>query len=216
MKTKLYNIFNKWSEEGTIWLYSDPHFGDVEHGIAFRTISSDKQVKNINSKVGKKDTIIFLGDIGDAEYIKKIRGYKVLIKGNHDLGNSHYQRQIFARSIEHWGELKLLPDEYIKNNYIMYDNKLFDEVYEGPLFISKNILLSHEPIDYPYAMNIHGHDHGNKYQRDDTHINICAEFINFTPVSLDELMKNGNKAKDIHRDTIDKAIERKIEKVGKI
>ena len=207
MKTKLYNIFNKWSEEGTIWLYSDPHFGDVEHGIAFRTISSDKQVKNINSKVGKKDTIIFLGDIGDAEYIKKIRGYKVLIKGNHDLGNSHYQRKSYVKGLAE--NKKLEPDEYVIRGYIMYDNHLFDEVYEGPLLISKNILLSHEPIDYPYAMNIHGHDHGNKYQQDDTHINICAEFINFTPVSLDELMKNGNKVKDIHRDTIDKAMEEK-------
>jgi calcineurin-like phosphoesterase family protein len=55
-------------------------------------IDDDEQIKRINSKVGKKDTIIFLGDIGDATQITRVRGYKVLICGNHDKGRQYYEQ----------------------------------------------------------------------------------------------------------------------------
>ena len=88
----MYNLFNeKWCKQ-TIWLISDTHFGDEElrAGIPGRP-TDDELVKMINSKVGKKDTIIHLGDVGDVEFMKKIRGYKVLICGNHDAGATNYE-----------------------------------------------------------------------------------------------------------------------------
>ena len=87
MVTGLYNIFNTLWGMQTIWLYSDPHFGDTEEESGLINKPTDaEQVKRINSKVGRKDTIIFLGDIGDPSWLKGIRGYKVLITGNHDTG----------------------------------------------------------------------------------------------------------------------------------
>ena len=93
MLSSLYKPFQKWSELGTIWVISDPHLSDPEMvHLRKNYIGDEEQIKRINSKVGKKDTIIFLGDIGNIELIKQIRGYKVLIMGNHDSGATNYLR----------------------------------------------------------------------------------------------------------------------------
>ena len=69
MNINLYPCFKHWlSTEGNknnaIWFYSDPHFADTEMPyIRKNYIGDEEQVKRINSKVGKNDTIIFLGDI---------------------------------------------------------------------------------------------------------------------------------------------------------
>lgn len=181
MIESLYAPFQKWTETGTLWIYSDPHFADPEMvHLRKNYIGDDEQIARINSKVGRKDTIIFLGDIGDEEKIRKIRGYKVLIMGNHDKGATKYE-------------------------------ELFDEVYSGPLFISEKLLLSHEPISLTFAYNIHGHDHSNWDAGMKHHMNVCAEHIDYTPVNLTRLLKRGllSKVESIHRVTIDGATSRK-------
>lgn len=92
------------------------------------------------------------------------------------------------------------------------DNGLFDEVYGGPLFISDKIILSHEPIDLPFALNIHGHKHdcaGFHYVNNQ--YNVCANCIDYIPVSLGKIIKDGvlRGVPSIHRATIDRATERK-------
>lgn len=93
----LYDIFKHWSEKGTCWLISDTHFNDEELYVGTKKIEradADEYVKLINSKVGRKDVLIHLGDVGDLEAMKKVRGYKVLIMGNHDTGVTKY-KEIF-------------------------------------------------------------------------------------------------------------------------
>lgn len=87
----VYDLFNtKWCNQ-TVWIFSDTHFGDKDIKKAYPNRPSDEElVKRINSKVGRKDTLILLGDIGDVEYAKQLRGYKVLIAGNHDAGLTNY------------------------------------------------------------------------------------------------------------------------------
>lgn len=88
----LYKCFQHWSANGAVWLYSDPHFGDSDCKLMDPNWPNpDEQVKRINAKVGRKDTLILLGDVGDIEYAAKLRGYKVLICGNHDMGHSKYE-----------------------------------------------------------------------------------------------------------------------------
>lgn len=211
MIKSLYKIFQHWSKNGSVYLYSDPHFGDWE-SYTFRGLTTNKtkeeldqfQVDNINKVVHKSDTIVFLGDIGDPNLLKKIRGYKVLITGNHDKGSSIYE-------------------EY------------FDEIYTGCLTISDRIILSHEPIENcpPFLFNIHGHDHSGRdfttyvlkdYDADMScsemtknyltciknyklnKLNLCAEWINYTPISLADVIKSGvlTNISTIHRDYLDK------------
>lgn len=217
MKKFLYDtLAERWYRGGAIYLYSDSHFGDEEmYKIRFpynSPLTKEKikeldewQIKNINARVGKNDTIIFLGDVGDLNCLKKIRGYKILIMGNHEKGASNYKRVIRKITIFNSEELS---DE---NHARVEDNHLFDEVYEGPLMISDRIILSHEPMDLPqYLYNIHGHDHA----RSDTgknHMNVCAEHINYTPISFTGLLKNGllKDVESIHRIIIDRATNKK-------
>lgn len=233
MIKSLYSPFRKWTEKGTLWVYSDPHFSDPDMvELRKNYIGDDEQIARINSKVGKNDTIIFLGDIGNEEMIRKIRGYKVLIMGNHDKGASKYKRirarttfdrdqytrdEIYDIASEKYPGWKIDIDEYYNLStapfevwVVKADNGLFDEVYEGPLFIAEKLILSHEPIDLPYAFNIHGHDHSN-WHTGDRHLNVCAEHIDYTPVNVNRLLKNGltSKVDSIHRMTIDRAVMKK-------
>lgn len=213
MVNHLYDIFKHWTyvdglHKNSVYLIGDPHFGDEEmKTLRTNYISDDEQVKRINSKVGRNDTIVFLGDIGDLEFIKKIKGYKVLIMGNHDKGASNYKRTYqtgHLEPLENGGNLYVTDTE---------DNHLFDEVYEGPLMINDRVILSHEPIfpTIPFLFNIHGHVHNKNYKGDDHHLNVCAEAIDYTPINLINFIKSGNISHidSIHRLTIDGAVKRK-------
>lgn len=179
MYKHLYDSFKHWYHGGSIYFYSDPHFADLEtQKLTHDYISDDEQVKMINSKIGKNDTLVILGDIGDKTYLKKIRGYKVLILGNHDAGATTYKDFV-------------------------------DEIYEGALMISDKIILSHEPVNFDYCFNIHGHDHSG-WHKSPMRLNVCAEHINHTPVSLKSIVESGilQRVPSIHREAIDKARKR--------
>ena len=234
----LYKCFDKWSEKGTVWIISDMHFDDkdLEHAVPGRP-SAEEMVKMINSKVGKNDTLICLGDVGNANYVRQLKGYKVLIMGNHDKGRSNYEYCWWTE----WFD----QDEYTKEQaleemrkmypnckYTVYENwsfhqpfesweitaenMLFNEVYEGPLMISEKLILSHEPIDVSWAFNIHGHDHSQPAS-DKRHFNVCADVINYTPINFNQWMKQGylSKIETIHRSTIDKATEKKKKRTSR-
>ena len=232
----LYKMFDHWHKEGTLYIYSDPHFDDAElaAGVANRP-SAEEQVKMINAKVGKKDTIVFLGDIGNVEWIKKIRGYKVLIMGNHDSGRTNYERQMttqfFSKELYIKEQvLDLMKTVHPNCRYsveerkqlgsffeVSADNMLFDEVYEGPVMIGEKLILSHEPVDIPWAFNIHGHIHDSKHKNDKRHFNVCSDAIGYVPINMNQWMKQGylSHIENIHRTVIDKATERKKKRGGR-
>ena len=88
----IYDNFQHWFEGGSVYVYSDPHFSDEEMKYIRRNyIGDDEQIERINKVVHKNDTIIFLGDIGNENLIKKIKGRKILIMGNHDKGKTAYK-----------------------------------------------------------------------------------------------------------------------------
>lgn len=91
----LYDCFQHWGEKNAVWVISDTHFGDKDIQKAFPNRPSDEElIKNINQKVGKTGTLLLLGDVGDIECAKQLKGYKVLICGNHDAGAANY-KEIF-------------------------------------------------------------------------------------------------------------------------
>ena len=91
----LYNCFQHWGNRNAVWAISDTHFGDKDIQKAFPNRPSDEElIKNINQKVGKNGTLLLLGDVGDIECAKQLKGYKVLICGNHDAGAANY-KEIF-------------------------------------------------------------------------------------------------------------------------
>ena len=179
---QLYDIFReRWEQFQTAHIISDTHFGDKDLQANIKDRPNDEDyVKLINSKVGKNDLLICLGDVGDNEYARRLKGYKILIAGNHDAGMSNYK-------------------------------DVFDEVYAGALIVGEKLILSHEPVDVPWAFNIHGHVHHGEPMSDNRHFNVCGEARKcYEPVNLNQFMKAGFMAKiqTIHRDTIDKATKR--------
>lgn len=230
MILSLYEKFRPWSQKGSVYIFSDPHFADSDCKIMDPNwISPAEQVDRINKLVYPTDTLIILGDIGDVSYVSKLRGYKVLIMGNHDTGADNYKRKVSLVNANYTREE---ATDAIKNNVIDFvkaddsehgwlgykDNHLFDEVYEGPLFIGEKILLSHEPVFLPYVLNIHGHDHNGVLSCPEGchHINVAANVCGYTPVNLGKLIKKGalSKVPSIHRITIDDAVERKSKRLA--
>lgn len=244
MKKGLYNnIADRWIGPKTtmVYVYSDPHFGDEEISkVRFSQLTVEEadeyQIKQINAKVGRFNTLVLLGDIGDLECVKRLKGYrKILIMGNHDEGNAaNYERVIDeittfnSENLTEQDRAEILanadrimkdPAEVEKLGFVRHfrqkveDNHLFDEVYEGPLMVSDRLILSHEPIDNlpSFFFNVHGHDHSGSARDIEHYLNVCAEHINYTPVPLLSLLKEGlvSKVESIHRETIDKATERK-------
>ena len=232
----LYKPFEHWGEN-TCWIISDTHFDDPDliHSYPDRPTAAE-QVKLINSKVGKNDTLIILGDVGNIEWVRQLRAKrKILVMGNHDAGTSNYQRhkyyEYFSTHVsskkdainemkklypnhqyevqEFWDLTPFNEDHYWK---ICADNGLFNEVYSGPVIIGEKLILSHEPIENcDWCFNLHGHTHSRDIVNDDYHFNVCADVINYTPINFNKWMKDGHlaKVKSLHRQTIDEATNRR-------
>ena len=233
----IYDAFQHWGEQ-TVWIYSDPHFSDedLEYGIKNRP-SDEEQIRRINAKAGRKDTLIILGDVGNIECVRKLRaGRKILICGNHDLGATRYKREVVKKiyDADIWNQDSAIADMRAKypnwkvwcvEDYefhapfrrwnIYADNCLFDEVYEGALIVGEKLILSHEPVEIPWLYNIHGHDHAGKKRKN--HLNVCSDVIGYEPVNLTQKLKSGlmSAITTIHRATIDSATERKAKRGGK-
>ena len=95
---------------------------------------------------------------------------------------------------ETWvGRLKARRKVLIMGNHdkgISTYRPYFDEIYQGPLMIAEKIMLSHERVPTDWCLNIHGHHHGAK-SHDKYHINACMELIDFTPISLKDIIDSG-------------------------
>ena len=220
----LYEKFQPWSETGSIWILSDPHFDDDDCKLMdVNWITPQEQVDIINKMIHKNDTFICLGDVGNTEWIKKIKaGYKVLITGNHDAGVENYKRkenyyllngETVADCKEKYKDFVCICDDFRK--YAYCDNRLFDEVYTGPLMISDKIILSHEPIPgINWALNIHGHQHNKHAESDEYHLNLCSNVIGYIPSNLNNIIKTGvlKNIDSLHRINIDKATAHPMKK----
>ena len=239
----IYDAFQHWGKQA-VWIYSDPHFSDedLECGIKNRP-SDEEQIANINSCAGRKDTLIILGDVGNIECVRKLRAaYKILIMGNHDSGATNYKRErsemivpaadyafeeikeITENKYPNWKisirkTFKISSEGTLEVWFVEADNCLFDEVYEGALMIGEKLILSHEPVDIPWAMNLHGHVHSKPYGQKShhRHFNCCSDAIGYKPINLNQWLKQGYLAniQTIHRETIDRATERKAKRGGK-
>lgn len=181
---QLYDIFReKWEPFSDIYLVSDTHFNDKELYIGTKRIErkdADEYVKLINSKVGKKSILIHLGDVGDLEIMKKIRGYKILIMGNHDIGVTKY-KEVFNEVFQ--GPVQI----------------------SEKLILSHEPL----ECDWAFNIHGHIHSFTHKDDARHMCIcpDVTG---NFEPINFNQLMKSGFMAKiqTIHRNTIDSATER--------
>lgn len=70
MITTLYEPFRHWSEGGSVYILSDLHFSDSDCKVMDPNwITPEEQLDIINGMVGKGDTFVCLGDVGDPKYM---------------------------------------------------------------------------------------------------------------------------------------------------
>lgn len=185
----LYDIFEHWHKQGTCWLISDTHFNDEELYVGTKRIEradADEYVKLINSKVGRKDTLIHLGDVGDLEAMKKVRGYKILIMGNHDTGVTKYKEvfdEVYTGPVQ-IGEKLILSHEPLECGWA-----------------------------FNIHGHIHSFTHRDDARHMCICPEVTRQF---EPINFNQLMKSGfmSKIETQHRKTINTATKRK-EKRGK-
>ena len=188
MIPSLYKPFKKWADTGSIFILSDLHFDDADCRLMDRNWISPHM---------------------QIERINSVVGKNDTFVCLGDVGKAEY-----VSSIKAGLKILLLGNHDKKRDYLDY----FDEIYEGPIFISKKILLSHEPVyGLSWCLNIHGHDHNNieKYDENCKHINLAANVCDYMPVSLGKLIKEGilSDIVDLHRMTINKAAEKMVKEL---
>lgn len=185
MINSLYDKFKPWSANGSIYIISDTHFDDSDCKLMNPEWIPAKDAADILKKnIHKSDTLIHLGDVGDATYLDQLKCYKVLITGNHD---------ILGKISDHFDEI--------------YTGPLF---IADRILLSHEPIYGLEE----FCINIHGHVHNgihkeyNMLSNSYTHINMASDVCNFMPIDLGKEIKNGliSNIPNYHRITIDNAI----------
>lgn len=135
MIKSLYPQFQRWSATGSVYIISDTHFDDSDCKLMDPDwITPQEHIDIIKQDVRKGDTLIHLGDVGDASYLDELKCYKVLITGNHD---------VMSKVASHFDEV--------------YDGPLF---IADRILLSHEPIEGLES----FAMNIHGHDHAGTFR----------------------------------------------------
>ena len=187
MIKSLYPCFQHWSELGAVYLVSDTHFKDLDRKFMGYHISNEDQWYLLNDTCHRFDTLVHLGDVGNLDYIKRLRCHKVLIMGNHD------------QSIE---KMKEVFDEvysgplWISQKLVLSHEQIWSHCFESAM---------------PIAFNIHGHDHNKGNKETKYSLNLAQNVYGYVPLNLNQFIKSGKLKNiyDIHRITINKATERK-------
>ena len=186
----LYPTFQKWSERGSVYIISDTHLDDSDRKFMKYNISEEEQIAILKKRCHKTDTLIHLGDVGNPEYLKDIKAYKVLIMGNHDETATQFE--------PYFDEIYTGPLWIAEKLVLSHE----------PLCLESGITRK------PIAFNIHGHDHSGEYYNDDYHLNLAQNVFGYEPLSLKDFIKDGHlkQIKSIHREIIDNATKRKYSK----
>lgn len=154
------------------WVFGDNHWNNngmfnIVYSKTFKTKEHyiEKTISMFNKTVGPNDITIFLGDIGESDTVESIlsqmNGIKVLIMGNHDSFSKTKALEIG-----------------------------FDEVYDTPVYYNPRLVFSHEPTPVEAGiLNVHGHTHLIKL-KSEWHLNLCPEWWNYRPVSIQSILKN--------------------------
>lgn len=176
---EIYVIADTHFYHNNIIKYCDRPFEDVEKMNEFI-------INKWNSVVSNEDIVLHLGDFGFGSkeqltnICQQLNGYKILLKGNHDLrkGNGFFIdcgfQEVYKNKEMLLTEILGIPQDFIKTD--------------------SDVILSHYPRVVPNdKLNIHGHIHNapldiNQFNQDN-HICVSIEMINYEPVSLIKIVE---------------------------
>lgn len=175
-----------------IFLISDNHFDALDYP-EFRKVFPRKEFKNSkemndtmihrwNSVVSDEDLVISVGDfcwIDPRPWLDKLKGHKIMIRGNHDNQNNH---------------------DNLCKGYAAYSG----DWYMLLEYKKMRFYITHDPAYVPRDWKdwvIHGHHH-NPVQKNGgltpyingpkKNINVACELVNYTPVWIDDIINMKN------------------------
>lgn len=163
---------------------SDCHLEDPDCKLMDPNWPEPEEYMRCFDGMGKNDTLIVLGDVGNPEWFTRVRSHKVLLLGNHDAGPSFYEPYF---------------DE-------IYTGPL--------MIAEKIILSHEPIPDITWALNIHGHVHNADKDIDIYHLNCAADVVGYRKRNLSDIIKNGHLRYiiSLHAQAINKAKSKTIEK----
>ena len=146
-------------------------------------------IQNWNSVVTDADTVYILGDLAfskgekkPSDYLRELKGRKIMILGNHDYDISKNIRR------------------YIDNRYLDSIHDYF-ELFEDIGSDRRKVVLSHYPMVewngyFRNSIHLYGHIHNNvennayKIMRNiDNAYNVGVDIINYMPQRLEDVIK---------------------------
>lgn len=167
--------FDEHLKDNDVWIWSDQHFNHenvIKHSTRPFKTSEDMNyamIENYEDTVKDGDVVIWAGDLffkSQEDFKENImphfnKTYNILVVGNHD-----FQGKV----------VKNLPFDEI--------HLLLDFNVDG-----QRVVVTHYPFGKPEDdfTNVHGHIHQNESE-EDHQINVSVEAINYTPVSLKDLL----------------------------
>ena len=174
-----------------VWVIADTHFGHknmaIKRGFKDEFEHDEHIIDKWNSVVHKRDTVYILGDVTMESKkwffrLDSLAGRKIVVLGNHDMRN-------------HIEEMLKYVDQVV--GMVKYS------VNGG-----KSAFLTHCPIhtselEFRVSGNVHGHIHENIIMKDvqndpsepallvpdERYVCVSAEQVNYTPVSLADVIE---------------------------
>ncbi|MFA6860474.1 MAG: hypothetical protein WCR30_03715 [Clostridia bacterium] len=158
---------------------ADTHFGSSRIGNRpFKSINEmDKTIiKNWNETVNDESLVYHLGDFGNFETIKKLKGKIVLIVGNHE------EKEI---ETNFGGDFDAFKNHLLKLGFV---DVILTGCYIDNPFFGEKIYLTHKPLNCKKScFNFFGHLHNfclvKKFG-----INVGTDNYFFKPASEEELL----------------------------
>lgn len=164
----------------TIFFTADTHFGHekainyVHEGKKIRPWSSTKEQDDLliarwNERITDQDTVYHVGDVYDegmSDVMERLKGNKILIRGNLDTGPTEEYQQYFSE---------------------VYNNHHIIELEKKKILLSHYYVTKEELDENKCSINIHGHLHADCVQ-DPRYFCVSLERTNFYPITSDELL----------------------------
>ena len=157
-----------------IWIGADWHFYTKYNDKLKENPNIDKIINNFNRKIKNGDLVIFIGDLYDArriynkkempklDHIKKLKGYKIFVKGNHDVD----------------------PDQTYYD--LGFDLVCARHEIGNLVFTHEPVAVNENQI------NIHGHLHYCRdywYIKPTSHIDVYTARFNYEPITVVEAIE---------------------------
>lgn len=171
-----------------IYFTSDTHYGHRNIiklcNRPFENIfeMQNTMIRNWNEVVSDTDTVVHVGDfamrLSDIEIcgiLEQLKGYKILIRGNHDRGTARMLQVGFNLVLN---EMRFMYEsiQFLVSHYPYRNNSIEDQNH-----------VHNRPKDRGEWL-IHGHVH-DKWKKKYRQLNMSVEVWDYTPASIDQIIE---------------------------